>query len=307
MTPLSKECATILFKSIDFSNSNYEMLTQDEINFLLEQTKYYPRGIITLTRLLNESKRIEVLKSDLVNRTKIIENLKIEVITYFINKSEISKLLFLLAIMPKGFSEKQVGLILGENFKDKIKDNNLINVISSNTKENWYKIIEILIIQIIKCVSQKTKKLWIIEAVKMFFIFFKILIINNTNEENYDQEIWKNFNKEIFEKLSNDFIKIDKKINIIYLKKHRYNLECLFLNYQELIMNILNEEHNIEFKEYFEKILLYLPILYKLKNRKDECISLLYEYIELSQKFNLKQSEERLQLFLNNLNISEDD
>ena len=141
----------------------------------------------------------------------------------------------------------------------------------------------------------------------MFSIFFQILIINNTNEENYDQEIWKNFNKEIFEKLSNDFIKIDKKINIIYLKKHRYNLECLFLNYQELIMNILNEEHNIEFKEYFEKILLYLPILYKLKNRKDECISLLYEYIELSQKFNLKQSEERLQLFLNNLNISEDD
>ena len=158
MTPLSKECGTILFKSIDFSNPNYEMLTQDKINSLLELTKYYPRGIISLTRLLNESKRIEVLKSNLDNRTKIIENLKIEVITYFINKSEISKLLFLLAIMPKGFSEKQVDLILGENFKEKIKDNNLINVISSNTKENWYKIIEILIIQIIKCVSQNTKK-----------------------------------------------------------------------------------------------------------------------------------------------------
>ncbi len=306
MTPLSKECGTILFKSIDFSNPNYEMLTQDKINSLLELTKYYPRGIISLTRLLNESKRIEVLKSNLDNRTKIIENLKIEVITYFINKSEISKLLFLLAIMPKGFSEKQVDLILGENFKEKIKDNNLINVISSSTKENWYKIIEILIIQIIKCVSQNTKKKWIIEAVKMFSIFFQILIVNNINEENYDEEIWNNVNTKIFEKASNDFI-IDKKINIIYLKKHRYNLECLFLNYQELIMNILNDEYNIEFKEYFESILLCLPTLYKLKNRKDECISLLYEYIELSQKFNLKKSEERLKLFLKNLNISQDD
>ena len=306
MTPLSKKCGRILFKSIDFSNPNYEMLTEDEINSLLEQTEYYPRGIITLTRLLNESKRIEVLKSDLVNRTKIIENLKIEVITYFINKCKISKLLFLLAIMPKGFSEKQVDLILGENYKDIIKDNNLINVISSDTKENWYKIIEILIIQIIKCVSQKTKKKWIIKAVKMFSIFFQMLIVNNTNEEYYKKGIWKNFDIEIFDKSSNDF-KIDKKINIIYLKKHRYNLECLFLNYQELIMNILNEEHNIEFKEYFEKILLYLPILYKLKNRKDECISLLYEYIELSQKFNLKKSEERLNRFLNNLNNSQDD
>ena len=72
-------------------------------------------------------------------------------------------------------------------------------------------------------------------------------------------------------------------------------------------MNILNDEYNIEFKEYFESILLCLPTLYKLKNRKDECISLLYEYIELSQKFNLKKSEERLNRFLNNLNNSQDD
>lgn len=100
--------------------------------------------------------------------------------------------------------------------------------------------------------KSKNKKKWIIKAVKMFSIFFQMLIVNNTNEEYYKKGIWKNFDIEIFDKSSNDF-KIDKKINIIYLKKHRYNLECLFLNYQELIMNILNEEHNIEFKEYFEK------------------------------------------------------
>ena len=50
-----------------------------------------------------------------------------------------------------------------------------------------------------------------------------------------------------------------------------------------------------------QQILLCLPSLYKLDNRKEECISLLYQYRELSQNFNLKNSQDRLNLFLYSL------
>ena len=312
MTPLSKECSTILFKKIVLKNPNYEFYTQEEINQLLEITNCYPRGIIDLYFSINGAKKFEDLKENLSNTTKILENLKMEIISFFVNNSQISKLLFLLSILPKGLSKFQIDLIMEKNYENELNNNNVINKIyKEKQQEYWYKIKEFLITQVIKCTSQKSKKKWIIEAVKLFSKLFRIIIENNQEKKNNDditnyefnainnEGIWKTFNKKYFDKCFSN-LPTDKKINIQFLKKHRYNLECLFLNYQELIMNIL-EEKNLEFKEYLEQILLCLPSLYKLDNRKEECISLLYQYREVSQNFNLKNSQDRLNLFLYSL------
>ena len=320
LPPLSKESGECLFNKVISFLSKTKIRTKEEFDYLLNETECYPDEIFYIAYSLQNKIYIDEMQKHFKDRKQDIGRIREEIINSFNSNHIASKVLFLLAVLPKGLCKTQFVLMSSEYWKQVESDTKVIIAMNKEKiNENWYKILNGLSSLIISITKEQIKIECIKQAFEMFAKFFMVYIKNNTkylhkewNEEiefnamNNDSQFWCTFNEQcyldLFGNLESEYEICAGNPQMRYLNKHKYNIESLIENNKKIIEKLITNDNDIMFIECFEQVMLCLPTVYKMQNRIDECKEILKQYIAICGDYNLNYSQERLRIFLYSLN-----
>ena len=223
-------------------------------------------------------------------------------------KKKISKIYYLLSLMPSGLPKSLLTLIFPD-YEEFMKEENITkSLIYTDPNDDW-KYIKEYKKNIISCIGPEEKNECIENCLKVYakLLFYYIeknrqkicfpdsnihYIFNSYNGTG----IWKTFDIHIYnycfyyEIYNNKYDNIFK--NEFILEKHENNITNLILNNLDELQKLIKDDI---IKEYLEQIILMLPSCYFFEK---ECKIIIKKYIYICEKLNLVYSKKRLLLFL---------
>ena len=296
-------------------SSNFKILNEkdNQIDDLLEMVGYSRKNINILVEIIGKYNDFEKIK-DIIQTEDFNDNSDIKNEIRKLMEKDISKIYFVLSFMPYGLPSS-IFKLYSPDFQKIINEEDEEKLISINPNNNWYTIIEKRYKREIFDLMPESKRKECI--CKCLEIYAKLLFyfIKKTREKicfpdsnvhyhfnSYNNKgIWKTFDLNNYELC---FIKDDKSNdynNIIdndfLLEKHTENIYNLIDVNAETIKTLIFSENRLDQKEYLYQILLMLPSVHIL-GKHSNLETIINNCINLSEKFNLTDSKQRLNLFL---------
>ena len=298
----------------DYLGCKYNFEQLNDLDKLLNLIKFRPKKIKILSELIDKGYNYEELK-EFIDSKKIDEQREVTKKEQLIQRSDISRIYFLLSFMPSGLPDSLLQLIIQGCHKIIMEENENNRLIYKDPDNNWNYINDCKkeINNIFADKDKKNeKKEIILQCLKVYstLLFFYIdknrqnicfpdnnihYIFNSYNGTG----IWKSFDIEMYKYCFYDS-KRKKYENIINydfdLEKHSKNI-INFMKYNLEEIKDLLKTNDIN-KEYIEQILIMLPSCYFLKK---ECKNIIMQCIYICQELSLDNDENRLLLFLYSL------
>ena len=313
----SKKLLIQLCDYFGFQNNYFSIfgdLSDDNFKELFQSIKYKPKKIMKIADLVgvvkNFEQLIETIKSEDYN-----EKRKIYEIEKLMETFNISRIYYLLALMPSGLPESLLTLIY-PNYEEFMKEEDVTkSLIYTDPNDNWKYIKQYKkIITSFFCSKEKDEirqeciSNFLKVYAKLLFYYIeknrqKICFPDNNIHYIFNSYngtgIWKTFDLPIYNYcfyFENDKNKYDSILKDEFiLERHEKNIANLILNNLDDLNKLIKNDIN---KEYLEQILLMIPSCYFFQR---ECIKIIRKYIHICEQLNLENSKKRLTLFLYSL------
>ena len=232
-----------------------------------------------------------------------------------LSNKKITKIYYLLSLMPSGISYSLIRLIFNEiiDIGRLIEEEDKQNRFIYQDNDNWYHINKK---NKDNNIDDGTKEECITNCLKIYSRLLNFYIQNNQKDILFPDNnihyifnsfngkgLWETLNEENKDSNKNEEQKKIKEYNYIIsddidLEKHKDNILYL-IEYNLKIISFLLKTNKKNFKEeYLGQILLMLPSCFFCKKN---CISLINRSINICKELNLKNIENRLLLFLKSL------
>ena len=292
-------------------NSIFNNIYDEDYLGLMKLIQYKPKKIKQIADLIGEIDNFEQLKKNIISED-LDEIKRINEIEKLMENMNISKIYYLLSIMPSGLPESLLKLIY-PNYEEFMKEEDVTKtLIYTDPNDNWKYIKEYKrnITNFFYCkekdqIRQECISNCLKVYAKLLFYYIeknrqKICFPDNNihylfNSYN-DTGIWKTFDLPIYNYCF--YFENDKNIydNILkdkfILERHENNITNLILNNLDDLQKLIKDDI---IKEYLEQITLKLPTCYFLEK---ECIIIIKKYIYICDQLKLENSKKRLLLFL---------
>ena len=299
--------------------NNYNNLKEKK-DELIKLVKCQQKKIEILSDLIRKYDDYNIIKKYIESK-EILKQKEKNRIEQLLEKNDISKIYYLLSNMPSGLPNSILNLIYPDYFTIMAEGKRNINLIYRDPNDNWNYLYDFKkeIINYFKN-KDKEKKEYISNCIEIYSkLLYEYIKKNKQNIcfpgdsnihyifNSYNGTgIWKTFDREMYEYCFYQNHSKNKKeyetiLNYEFdLEKHAKNIIYLIENNLEDINNLLKSEI---IKEYIEQILIMLPSCYFLKK---QCKSIVIKCKYLCKMLELKQSEQRLLLFLYSLEQDKD-